>query len=397
MKVQSSILNLIQDKIQNCGISLFWILIFAFCIFIFSPIQTSGKSKEEELKRFQEKIKEEKRKVKKVEKKEKSVLSELEVIENALKEKEEEFKVYDNRLKETEKIIKKTEEEITLLHKMIAEEKNHLSRRFRDLYKQRRRGYYYGILIGSKDIFRRYKYLKVMADQDRRLIDNYMENSIKLKGNMLALERLRGELSSYREKVKKKEGEIKIERNKKLNLLNSLRTEKSTRESLIQELEEAARRVEALIKEADKRVELPSIPGIGFAGQKGRLPWPSEGRLLALFGKQMDPEFNTPVFKRGIEIRTQPGNDIKVIYKGSVVYADWFKGYGKLLIINHGDRYYSLYAHASEVFPKIGEVVSEGQVVGKVGDTGSFKGPILYFEIRHKGEPVDPLVWLRKR
>jgi len=68
-----------------------------------------------------------------------------------------------------------------------------------------------------------------------------------------------------------------------------------------------------------------------------------------------------------------------------------------MLIINHGDRYYSLYAHASEVFPKVGETVSEGQVIGKVGETDSFKGPVLYFEIRHKGEPLDPLAWLRKR
>jgi septal ring factor EnvC (AmiA/AmiB activator) len=118
---------------------------------------------------------------------------------------------------------------------------------------------------------------------------------------------------------------------------------------------------------------------------------------VTLFGRQIDAEFNTPILKRGIEIRTQSGDDIKAIHKGSVVYADWFKGYGKMLIINHGERYYSLYAHASEIFPKVGETISDGQVIGKIGDTGSIKGPILYFEIRYKGEPQDPLVWLRKK
>jgi len=67
-----------------------------------------------------------------------------------------------------------------------------------------------------------------------------------------------------------------------------------------------------------------------------------------------------------------------------------------MLIINHGDRYYSLYAHASELFTKVGETISEGQIIGKVGDTGSIRGPILYFEIRYRGEPQDPLAWLRK-
>lgn len=379
------------------------ILIILLFTSYFSPLtshQAWGKSKQEELKGYKERIKEEKKRIKRVEKKERSVLSELEVIEKALKKKEEEFKAYDYTLKETENRIKKVEEELTLLNKKILEERNHLRERLRALYKQRRRGYYYGVLIGSKDsedLFRKYKYLKVMADQDRRLFENYMEDSDRLNKNMVSLEKLREEVSSYREKVREKEKGIKAEKDKKLVLLSFLRKEKSTRKRLIEELEEAARQIEALIKEADRSVEIPSPPGIGFAAQKGRLSWPSEGRLISLFGKQIDSEFKTPIFKRGIEIRSSNGEDIRAIYGGSVIYSDWFKGYGKMLIINHGDRYYSLYAHASEIFPKVGETVSEGQVIGKVGDTGSLKGPILYFEIRHKGEPLDPLAWLRKR
>lgn len=367
---------------------------------IFSPVQASGKSKQGELKRYQDRIKEEKRKVKKVEKKERAVLPELEAIEKTIKEKEKEFKIYDSRLKETEKRIERVDGEVTVLHKMIEEEKNHLRERLRAVYKQGKRGYYYGVLIGAKDsddFFRKYKYLKVMADQDRRIIESYMKYRTQLTGDLLSLEKLRKEVSSYREKVREKEEEMKAQRNKKLILLSSLRTEKSTREKLIKELEEAAKRVETFIMEADKKIETTPVFGIGFAGQKGILPWPSKGKVVALFGRQRDPEFNTPIFKRGIELRTLAGDDIKAVYGGSVMYADWFKGYGKMLIINHGNRYYSLYAHASEVFSRVGEAVSEGQVIGKVGDTGSIKGPILYFEIRHKGEPQDPLAWLRKR
>lgn len=296
--------------------------------------------------------------------------------------------------------MREVERELGFLNNIIEGEKSNLRGRLRAAYKQGRSGYYYGVLIGSKnseDLFKRYKYLKIMAEQNRLLIEHYMDDSIKLNKNMIALKKLGEDVSSYREKVRGKEEEIKAEKNKKLVLLSSLRTEKSARERLLQELEEAAKRIESIIKEVDKREVITSPSGTGFSAQKGRLLWPSEGKLVALFGRQKDPEFNTPIFKRGIEIQTPPGDDIRAVYSGSVVYSDWFKGYGKMLIINHGERYYSLYAHASEIFPKVGETVSAGQVIGKAGDTGSFKGPILYFEIRHRGEPLDPLSWLRKK
>lgn len=376
------------------------IFITVFLYLSSSSNEVLGKSKEEELKRFRNRIREEKTRIKKVEKKERSVLSELELIEKAIKEKEREFKDYDHKLKETEKKIKEVESGLVLLNKRIIVKRDHLRERLRAVYKQGRRGYYYGVLIGAKDsedLFKRYKYLRVTADQDYRFIESYKKDMAHLKKNLVSLEKLKEEFSSYRDKVKEKEKEMKDEKNKKLTLLTSLKTEKNTRERLIKELEEAAKNLETLIKESDRKIEVPPVSGTGFAGQKGRLPWPSEGRLMTLFGKQIDAEFNTPIFKRGIEIRTQSGDDIKAIHKGSVVYADWFKGYGKMLIINHGERYYSVYAHASDIFPKVGETVSDSQVIGKIGDTGSIKGPILYFEIRYKGEPQDPLVWLRKK
>ena len=82
---------------------------------------------------------------------------------------------------------------------------------------------------------------------------------------------------------------------------------------------------------------------------------------------------------------------------GAVIYADWFKGYGRLIILDHGGGYFTLYAHAAEIWARSGDSVSRGQVIGKVGDTGSLEGPQLYFELRHKGKPQDPLAWLQSR
>jgi septal ring factor EnvC (AmiA/AmiB activator) len=102
-------------------------------------------------------------------------------------------------------------------------------------------------------------------------------------------------------------------------------------------------------------------------------------------------------FNRGIEIAAAQGKDIVAVAEGAVIYADWFKGYGRLIIVDHGSGYFTLYAHASDILVKAGEAVRGGHVIGKVGDSGSLEGPQLYFELRHKGKPQDPLAWLQPR
>ena len=121
------------------------------------------------------------------------------------------------------------------------------------------------------------------------------------------------------------------------------------------------------------------------------------GMLASTFGRQEHPRFHTVTFNRGIEITAPQGRDIVAVAEGTVIYADWFKGYGRLIILDHGSGYFTLYAHASDILIKTGDAVSGGQVIAKVGDSGSLEGPQLYFELRHKGKPQDPLTWLRSR
>jgi len=121
------------------------------------------------------------------------------------------------------------------------------------------------------------------------------------------------------------------------------------------------------------------------------------GQLLTRFGIQRHPQFGTVVYRRGIDIAARIGDEVRVVHDGQVVYADWYKGYGRLVIIDHGEGLYSLYGHLSQLEVGGGERVSRGKVIGLAGDTGSLKGPKLYFEVRRNGEAEDPLLWLAKR
>jgi septal ring factor EnvC (AmiA/AmiB activator) len=175
------------------------------------------------------------------------------------------------------------------------------------------------------------------------------------------------------------------------------------------ELEEASRRLEALVSKLSRRLATkraavrpvepagPRPPGVGLGTLRGQLPWPTEGRVVAGFGRQVHPRFGTETFRRGVDIEAEEGASIRAVYAGTVLYRGWLKGYGNLIILDHGAGYYTLYAHASEFLVGEGDRVKAGQGVARVGETGSLEGPRLYFEVRYQGRPEDPEQWLRRR
>jgi len=119
--------------------------------------------------------------------------------------------------------------------------------------------------------------------------------------------------------------------------------------------------------------------------------------VVAPFGDQVHPRFGTRTFRSGIDIEADEGTGVTAVYAGHVVYTGWFKGYGNLIILDHGNEYYTLYAHVSETAVKEGDDVRQGQRIGTVGDSGSLSGARLYFEVRYQGKPQDPEQWLKQR
>jgi len=131
-----------------------------------------------------------------------------------------------------------------------------------------------------------------------------------------------------------------------------------------------------------------------FAALRGRLPHPAEGPIEVGFGKVVNPKFNTVTVQKGIDIGAPKGAPVRAVAPGRVAHAGWFRGYGNLVIVDHGDGYHTLVAHLESMSTAMGEEVEPGALLGTVGDTGSLKGPYLYFEVREKGRPVDPRAWL---
>ncbi len=132
--------------------------------------------------------------------------------------------------------------------------------------------------------------------------------------------------------------------------------------------------------------------GGSFSSVRGKLPWPVNGRLIAHFGSARG---DNRTKWDGVLISSQAGTRVRAIHSGRVVFADWLRGAGLLVIVDHGDGYLSLYGHNQSLLSKPGDIVQAGQAISTVGNTGGRDQPALYFAIRQKGQPADPAKWCR--
>lgn len=193
---------------------------------------------------------------------------------------------------------------------------------------------------------------------------------------------------------------IQAEQKKKRRLIARIHDEQAMYERAIVELKTSAARVEDLVRgllEDQEKFARLHEAGDGLMELKGALHWPSDGKVVAFFGHQKHPRFDTFLQRKGIDIKANQGSVIRSAFDGIVAFADWLKGYGLLLIIDHGLGDVSLYAHASSLLVNVGDRVKAGQPVGAVGDTGLTGNSMLYFEVRAGGKAVDPMKWLSAR
>ncbi len=174
---------------------------------------------------------------------------------------------------------------------------------------------------------------------------------------------------------------------KKNELLYKIKHQVEAHEELVVELEKVAGKLKKITLEL-------GLPETDFASLKGSFPMPVEGVVISFFGLEKDSRFATVTSNKGIEVEARFRDPVKVIHNGQVVFASWMKGYGNLLVVDHGGSYYSVYAHLDEFTCALNDQLLALAIVGRVGrgvlsDTAS-----LYFEIRKGGIPEDPLTWV---
>ncbi|MEX0806499.1 MAG: peptidoglycan DD-metalloendopeptidase family protein [Candidatus Binatia bacterium] len=355
-----------------------------------------------DLEGIKKKIESEKRGLSQVRKKEGSVVQSLDKVESELERKNKELNQSSSKLKSVLSEMNKKEAEMLRLRESLEERKDYLARRASALYRWHRSGSPFIILNGDvslTSLLKRKYYLQATVAFDRELVQTLSEQATRQETLAQELARKKDAVDDQRRALAEGKEAVQKEAQKKRRLLASIREEKESRVRALKELEQAALRLQRMMEEiarrsANKPRQAP--PGAGLEAMRGKLDWPVKGQVIGGFGKTKHREFSTEVFRKGLEIEAPVGEEIRAVDQGKVVFADRFSGYGKMLIIDHGDRYYTVYAHLSDFLKKNGDRVKRGEPVALVGDTDSLAGAKLYFELRKDGRSIDPSPWFRR-
>jgi septal ring factor EnvC (AmiA/AmiB activator) len=366
-------------------------------------------SERRKLEHTQKQLREEREKAADARRRETSLLAELEKIDRRLADKQRDVARLDGRVQRVQAEIQGLRGEIQKLEASRGGQQDALARRLRTIYKIHNHGVALPLILAEDAVARAavIRQLGTLAALDARLIRDYRVTSDNLADRKGREEARQHELATLRAEAKREQAEVDQDAGRRRVLLARVRDERAYHERVVGELTEASRRLETFIRDLQAKQRRiakapPSrtpgdTPSVGFGELRGRLPWPASGRVLTAFGPQVHPRFGTKTFRNGVDIEAREGADVAAVYAGHVVYTGWFKGYGNLIILDHGHEYYTLYAHVAEILVKEGDDVRPAHRIGTVGDTGSLGGPRLYFEVRYQGKPQDPEQWLRQR
>jgi len=358
-----------------------------------SPAATERPSTtDERLRRVRERKQSIERDVARLRGQERSLLADVERLEL-------EVRLRSEQLRETQLVLHRASEQMdaTLrrvreLDASVAQARPQLAARARALYKMGELSYVRMLLSVEQpaDMLRGYRFVSALARRDREKMAALRANLATLAATRDDLQRKTREAMSLRVELDRARRALEADRQRKSELLTSIVEKKETHAAYLQELEEAEGKLGQLLSglgAADIDVPITVF--------KGALPWPARGRVRVAFGRHKHPRFETYTLHNGIEIEAPVDAPVTAVHDGTVAFADQFLGYGLMVIIDHGGKNHTLYAHLAEARVRPGQHVSAGDVVGTVGASG-VDGPGLYFEIRSQGKPQDPQEWLAR-
>ena len=385
----------------------------AACLILIAPspgaAQQSGsldgriKSQKDKLKDIEKEIKQHRAKSSELQKKETDVAKQLSYLDKEISLATK----YLSGLKKREALltqqIDSLRADLVVESDVLTRERERLARRLRQMYMQGAAENEWEFILGGENVaekLRRYKFMRMIAERDAGLVKEVSTRKQGLEREQAALTEALSEIAANRIVQETETDKLKKSKDARVAMLEKIRKDAATHKKAIADLEKSQEKLKDLIGELErKRVgekEPTGIPPGGFAGLKGKLRKPVDGQIIGTFGQSKHPRFGTVTFNNGIDIQASSGSPIRAVAAGRVEFVDWIEGYGNCIIVNHGGGYYTLYAHASEIFVKADQDVAPNSVIAEVGDTGSYDGYTCHFEVRKAKQALNPMEWLAK-
>jgi septal ring factor EnvC (AmiA/AmiB activator) len=317
----------------------------------------------------------------------------LQLIRDNLEKRRRERTLLRREIAKKRKRIKQLEHELEKLRALLAQ-------RLEALYKFSRHAYL-NVLASARDVSgfqHQWVYLRAVAEQDSALIGQFIKRQQEEKQLTQELTSREEKLGRLVAKIGQEVAQLEKVKGEQVALLQDVHNQEEMYQNYVTELAAVSRelknKVEELQRQTGRSKAKIQLQG-GFSSNKGALPYPVQGKIMSRFGPKQHKKFGTKIRSNGIEIATEPLSPVVAVYGGEVLYSEWVKGYGKVIIIDHGDKYYTLTARLAEVLKETGATVESGEIIGYAGYSPIEKsGGKVYFEIRHLGKAIDPEAWL---
>ncbi len=367
-------------------------------LFLAGAVPAAGEDREQELERLRRAIQASRERVAVYERQQRGLLEAVEALDQSAAYLASEVTLANRSAQRARMELARIEAEAAELGARLARTQQAMRVRAVALYQAGNLGSLRLLFTagGLREFLSRVRALRILLRHDAELLVRHRSESEALaRAESSAREQARVRSAAEGE-LRERSREFEAERGEKRKLASRLQTDRTRERAALVELEKAARALEETLANLGAEPPTPNaaLGGAGFAALKGRLAAPVHGRVAQAFGRVVDADFGTQTFRSGVVFDAVLGTPVHAIAAGRVRFAGWFRGYGRLVILDHGDRYFTVAGHLGELAVDVGETVVGGQEIGKVGDTGSLAGARLYFEIRQGSQPLDPGDWL---
>ena len=358
-----------------------------------SDLSNRLKQEKADLEQLKKRIKQQNKSISIAGAKESSLLKTLRKIDQRLEVQTKELNVLHLSIDENKQQIEALEKRLKNSQGQVQGHNAMMAGRLRAMYKE---GPLFGIKAlfssdGMVDLLRRIKYMQALAAFDAKLFKDYGEKNRLIRQKRDELIAAREKLLGLEENRRAKKLDIETQKKEKSLFLKEIRKERELGIKAREELVTASKNLNNLIGSLTE--ELHQSEGLDIARRKGQLKPPLEGRFLNKFGRKRDKHYDSYIVYNGIDIQATKGTPVHAVFSGKVLYAGPLEGYGNLIILGHGTEHHSLYGHLDDIGVKVGQSIRTGDIIGHSGDTGSLVGETLYFEMRHKGKPIEPTRW----
>ncbi len=366
----------------------------AFFFLLGVSMASTGDPNDEQIRKIEQELSREREQYVKFDVKEKNLLGQLSEIEKRIADKRDLVSSIQEKIEVQHAALDERQQRLDRLEEKAGEVRSRLGKRVVAYYKYARRGYV-RLLVTAGDLDelrKRMYYLRVVMERDRVLLEQMLGVVLGQRRQVKAVDEKLQVVTRLEQEEAEQLGALEEELKRKVLLLMKIHREKEFYETAVQELQAAARSLKETLSDLDRRPERKIKLSSDFVKHKGALQAPFQGEMI----EHYHPLGSGPVLThKGVFVQGASGGAVRAVYDGRVDFSGWLKGYGQMVIINHGSRYFSVSAHLSERKVAEGDLVRRGDVIGLAGESGSLSGPGLYFELRKGGESLDPMDWIK--